>query len=172
MVTVITTLRSSQCQKRLFLMIPDGPIWGWLSTFCTSSSVIADAGCSCALQCPFYAISREKVSVLQVFTYPWNIIRKIHENFLTINSFGIFEFFSSGSFSSKSKFESNLRTKQWILFFRFAGQKFAMLELKSTISRVLRSFKVIESDSKDDLHFTLDIVLKSVNGLKVKLQMR
>jgi len=47
-----------------------------------------------------------------------------------------------------------------------------MLELKSTISRVLRSFKVIESDSKDDLHFTLDIVLKSVNGLKVKLQMR
>jgi len=47
-----------------------------------------------------------------------------------------------------------------------------MLELKSTISQVLRSFKVIESDSKEDPRFTLDLVLKSANGLKVKLQLR
>jgi len=47
-----------------------------------------------------------------------------------------------------------------------------MLELKSTMSQVLRSFKVIESDSKEDLHFSLDFVLKSTNGLKVKLQKR
>jgi len=47
-----------------------------------------------------------------------------------------------------------------------------MLELKSTISQVLRSFKVIESESKKDLRFTNDFVLKSVNGLKVKVGMR
>jgi hypothetical protein len=47
-----------------------------------------------------------------------------------------------------------------------------MLELKSTISQVLRSFKVIESDSKEDLRFTADFVLKSAIGLKVKLQPR
>jgi len=58
------------------------------------------------------------------------------------------------------------------LFFRFSGQKFAMLELKSTISQVLRSFKVTESDSKEDLRFTMDFILKSAIGLKVKLQKR
>jgi len=46
-----------------------------------------------------------------------------------------------------------------------------MLELKSTISQVLRSFKVIESDSKD-FHMCLDFILKSDFGLKVKLQKR
>ena len=58
------------------------------------------------------------------------------------------------------------------MFFPFSGQKFAMLELKSTISQVLRSFKVIESDSKEDLSFTPDFVLKSANGLKVKVELR
>jgi len=47
-----------------------------------------------------------------------------------------------------------------------------MLELKSTISQVLRSFKVIESDSKEDLRFTNHFVLKSANGLKVKVGLR
>jgi len=47
-----------------------------------------------------------------------------------------------------------------------------MLELKSNISQVLRSFKVIESDSKEDLRISLNFVLKSINGLKVKLQLR
>jgi hypothetical protein len=47
-----------------------------------------------------------------------------------------------------------------------------MLELKSNISQVLRSFKVIESDSKEDLRVSYDFVLKIANGLKVKLQLR
>jgi hypothetical protein len=47
-----------------------------------------------------------------------------------------------------------------------------MLELKSTISQLLRSFKVVESDSKEELHFTLDFVLKNAIGLKVKLEKR
>jgi hypothetical protein len=47
-----------------------------------------------------------------------------------------------------------------------------MLELKSTISQVLRIFKITESDCKEDLRFTPDFVLKSATGLKVKLQLR
>jgi hypothetical protein len=47
-----------------------------------------------------------------------------------------------------------------------------MLEMKSTISQVLRSFKVIESDSKEDLRFTEDFILKSATGLNVKLQLQ
>jgi hypothetical protein len=47
-----------------------------------------------------------------------------------------------------------------------------MLELKSTISQVLRSFKVIEYGAKEDLRFTRNFVLKSANGLKVKLELR
>jgi len=47
-----------------------------------------------------------------------------------------------------------------------------MLELKSTISNILRSFKVIESASKEAVRFTLDFTLKSATGLKVKLQLR
>jgi len=47
-----------------------------------------------------------------------------------------------------------------------------MLELKSTISQILRRFRVIESDSKEDLHLSLDFVSKSANGLKVKVEMR
>jgi len=47
-----------------------------------------------------------------------------------------------------------------------------MLELKSTISQVLRIFKVIESDYKGNLRFTPHFVLKSANGLKVKVELR
>ena len=70
------------------------------------------------------------------------------------------------------KFVTNLRPEDRHLFFRFSDQNFAMLKLKSTISQVLRSFKVIESDSKEDLRFTFDFILQSSVGLKVKLQKR
>jgi hypothetical protein len=49
---------------------------------------------------------------------------------------------------------------------------FAMLEVKSTVSQVLRRFKVIECDSKEELRFSLDFVIKSAIGLKVKLELR
>jgi hypothetical protein len=47
-----------------------------------------------------------------------------------------------------------------------------MLELKSTISQVLRSFKVIEGDCKNDILATVDFVLKSAFGLNMKLELR
>jgi hypothetical protein len=47
-----------------------------------------------------------------------------------------------------------------------------MLELKSTISQVLRNFKVIESDSNEQIRNTLHFILKSAVGLKLKLEQR
>jgi len=47
-----------------------------------------------------------------------------------------------------------------------------MLQLKSTITQILKRFKVIESDSKEDLSFTNHFVFESANGLKVKLELR
>jgi len=47
-----------------------------------------------------------------------------------------------------------------------------MLEFKSTISQLLRRFKFVESDSKERFHPTFDLILKSANGVKVKLQKR
>ncbi|XP_069675177.1 cytochrome P450 4c3-like [Periplaneta americana] len=49
------------------------------------------------------------------------------------------------------------------------GQKFAMLEIKSTVSEVMRKFKILESDSKEELRFITDFVLKPVTPLKLKL---
>jgi len=47
-----------------------------------------------------------------------------------------------------------------------------MLELKSTISQVLRSFKIIECDTKEEFHASLHFILKNDSGLNVKLQKR
>jgi hypothetical protein len=47
-----------------------------------------------------------------------------------------------------------------------------MLELKSTISQVLRIFKVIDRDPKEDFHIAVDLILKNDFGLKVRLQKR
>ncbi|XP_069675175.1 cytochrome P450 4C1-like isoform X1 [Periplaneta americana] len=49
------------------------------------------------------------------------------------------------------------------------GQKFAMLEIKCTVSQVLRKFRLLESDYKEEIQFTADFVLKTTNPLKIKL---
>ena len=83
-----------------------------------------------------------------------------------------FNFSTQQIFLLRFKFLSPLRPEDRELFFLFSGQKFAILEMKSTISQVLRSFKFIESDSKEDLRFAVDFILQSSVGLKVKLQKR
>ncbi|KAJ9597388.1 hypothetical protein L9F63_011777, partial [Diploptera punctata] len=52
------------------------------------------------------------------------------------------------------------------------GQKFGMLELKFSISSILRKYKILQSDSKEDMKFTANLVLKPANGIIVKLQER
>ncbi|XP_077287754.1 uncharacterized protein LOC143912344 [Arctopsyche grandis] len=50
------------------------------------------------------------------------------------------------------------------------GQKFAMLEMKSSISKVLRNYELLPSPEK----FTLssDIILKTTDGVKIKIKER
>ena len=95
---------------------------------------------------------------------------KMFQTFLAFIALKILNFFPEQFFLPQFKVRIQFDTKQWVFLFPFAGQKFAMLELKSTISQVLRSFKVIERDSKEDLHATLHFVLKSTTGVKVKLE--
>ncbi|XP_069675774.1 cytochrome P450 4C1-like [Periplaneta americana] len=49
------------------------------------------------------------------------------------------------------------------------GQKFAMLEIKCTLSHVLRKFKLLESDYKEEIQFVVDFVIQTTNPLKIKL---
>ncbi|KAI8115355.1 putative cytochrome P450 4d14 [Lucilia cuprina] len=50
------------------------------------------------------------------------------------------------------------------------GQKFAMLEMKSTISRVLRHFELLPSG--EDVVQVLSLILRSVNGVQLALRPR
>lgn len=56
------------------------------------------------------------------------------------------------------------------LFFFFTGQKFAMLEVKSTISKILRNY--ILKDANHEVQLTNDITLKSINGIHVSIDER
>ncbi|KAJ2950766.1 hypothetical protein O0L34_g9030 [Tuta absoluta] len=51
------------------------------------------------------------------------------------------------------------------------GQKFAMLEMKTTISAIVRNFKILPSDLDDPI-VGMDIVLRSKNGVHIKLEER
>jgi cytochrome P450 family 4 len=51
------------------------------------------------------------------------------------------------------------------------GQKFAMLEIKSTISKVLQNFE-IQLPKNFALQESLELVIKSTNGVMLKLMRR
>ncbi|CAF3997706.1 unnamed protein product [Adineta steineri] len=52
------------------------------------------------------------------------------------------------------------------------GQRFAMLEEKVILSSILRRFKLKTSQSPDDLHLSFELLLRSVNGAHVQLELR
>ncbi|KAJ3655751.1 hypothetical protein Zmor_014866 [Zophobas morio] len=52
------------------------------------------------------------------------------------------------------------------------GQKFAMLEMKCTISKILRKFKLKPSTPEHTLILAAESVLKSANGVKISLDLR
>lgn len=58
----------------------------------------------------------------------------------------------------------------WLLFFSFLGQRFAMLELKVIISGVINRFKLLPVDEEPKL--CNEIVLRSQNGVKIRLEQR
>ncbi|KAJ3656159.1 hypothetical protein Zmor_015256 [Zophobas morio] len=52
------------------------------------------------------------------------------------------------------------------------GQKFAMLEMKCTISKILRKFKLKPATPRHTLVLAAESVLKSANGVKISLDLR
>lgn len=52
------------------------------------------------------------------------------------------------------------------------GQKFAMLEMKCTISKVLRNFQLLPATPEHKLELSSETVLKSKNGINIKLKKR
>ncbi|XP_063701244.1 cytochrome P450 4d2-like isoform X2 [Culicoides brevitarsis] len=52
------------------------------------------------------------------------------------------------------------------------GQKFAMLELKSVLSTLIRNFKIISTPKTKDIEYCIDIILRPIGGLHVALERR
>ncbi|KAJ3632246.1 hypothetical protein MTP99_009263 [Tenebrio molitor] len=52
------------------------------------------------------------------------------------------------------------------------GQKFAMLEMKSTLSKIIRKFELMPSTPQHKLQLAAEAVLKSANGVKISLKLR
>ncbi|KAI2474198.1 cytochrome P450 4C1-like isoform X2 [Diabrotica virgifera virgifera] len=52
------------------------------------------------------------------------------------------------------------------------GQKFAMLAMKSTLSKVIRNFELLPSTPNPDLQLVPDTILKSKNGVCISLKLR
>jgi hypothetical protein len=57
-----------------------------------------------------------------------------------------------------------------IIHLRVAGQKYAMLEIKATMSQLLRNYKLLPGTTPLDI--TNEIVLKSTTGVNITLEAR
>ena len=58
-----------------------------------------------------------------------------------------------------------------MFFFSIVGQRFAYLEMKAVVSHILRNFEILDvSDYKPEL--CLQMILKSLNGVKIRLKER
>jgi hypothetical protein len=58
------------------------------------------------------------------------------------------------------------------LKFLISGQKFAMLEIKATLAKLLRKYRVMLSDPSCEPRFLLELVLKAADGIKLRLETR
>lgn len=54
----------------------------------------------------------------------------------------------------------------------FLGQKFAMLELKSVVSTILRHYTLEAITKPKDLIFVIDIILRTDHPIKIKFRKR
>jgi hypothetical protein len=159
--------------ETLVWVAPGDTIRGRLSTVCVSNNKAENAVWSCVILSNCCAIMGEKLqyfSCLHMHVIYTGRRMKKYLAFISFKNIQIYPLVKY--FLLLLYFEFNLGLKYWNLFFPSSGQKFAMMELKSTISHVLRSFKVIECDSKDEISYSLDFTLKSTVGLKVKLELR
>ena len=53
-----------------------------------------------------------------------------------------------------------------------AGQKFAMLEMKVCLSKVVRSYRLLPPPQSFSLDLAVEVVLKSRSGVMVRVQSR
>ena len=54
------------------------------------------------------------------------------------------------------------------MYLYIAGQKFALMELKSLIGRILYNFKLEPVDRLSDTELLLDIVIRTCNPVHIK----
>ena len=59
-----------------------------------------------------------------------------------------------------------------LILFPFPGQKFAMMEEKIVLASIIRHFTIESRQLTDDLKITPEIILKSMEGIMVKLERR
>lgn len=52
------------------------------------------------------------------------------------------------------------------------GQKFAMLEVKSIVSKLVRHYELVKCDSKEEIKLQADLILKTVDGIHLKIKPR
>lgn len=53
-----------------------------------------------------------------------------------------------------------------------SGQKYAMMEMKTVITKILMKYKLFSTEPKHELKLFNDSILKSANGVFVKLRHR
>lgn len=56
--------------------------------------------------------------------------------------------------------------------FSVSGQKFAYLEMKSVLSKILRNFQLLPAVPEHKIVLVAELTLKSQNGIKIKLAER
>lgn len=54
----------------------------------------------------------------------------------------------------------------------FIGQKFALLEIKSVLSKVLRNFELLSAGPENAVKIYDEVTMKSVNGVKIRIKLR
>lgn len=52
------------------------------------------------------------------------------------------------------------------------GQKFAMYEEKSVLSSIIRSYKITSVEKRDEITLIAELILRTHNGINVKLERR
>lgn len=66
----------------------------------------------------------------------------------------------------------NSKSLSKYLFSVISGQRFAMLEEKIVLSRIIQKFNLETTQTVEELEPTIDLVLKPSNGIRVKLSHR
>lgn len=59
-----------------------------------------------------------------------------------------------------------------MFFFFFLGQRLAMMEIKMTLVTLLRNYRIIATDNLHSLELTSELILRSKQGIPIKLKKR